>query len=309
MQNESKSQFSKAIGIFLNLIIGANFILSAYAKLPSIEVFGWTIAESTPFNWTVAEWLARLIIGLELFLGLLFITQIFIKKIAIPLSTLLLVVFSIYLGYILSAYGNEANCGCYGEMIPLSTKESLIKNGIILILLFIATKFHFELKFKFNKIFAFILLVLSYIPPFYFSPPASIIIFNKEEIKNKDFPIHLITDSTTYVPSRKKIIAMVSANCKYCKKAAKRMSIIKKRNPTIPFQLVMAGHKNHIQSFLDETRAENIPLIFMDSITPFQRMNARNGVPTIKWLEDSTVVKTSTYFSLNESEIIDWLKE
>jgi len=306
---EDKPIWKKGIGILLNLIIGANFLLSAYAKIPSIEVFGWTIAESTPFNWTIAEWLARLIIGLEIFLGLLFTFQLFIKKIAIPFATFLLLLFSIYLVYILMIYGNEPNCGCYGEMIPLSTKESLVKNGIILLLLLMANKFKFDFNIRLYKWLAFVFLIFSFGYPFYADPPASITIFNKQEITNKEFPLHWIEKKENYLKNRKKIVAMVSPTCKYCKKAAKRMSIIKKRNPEVPFQLVMAGHRDHLQAFIEETRSENIPLIFIDSIPHFQEMNGRNGVPTIKWLEDSTVIKHSTYFSLSENEILDWISE
>lgn len=306
---QEKFNWKNGIGIFLNLIIGVNFLFSAYAKLPSIEVFGWTIAESTPFNWTIAEWLARLIIGLEIFLGIIFLLQLFIKRIAIPFSALLLGLFSLYLLYILSAYGNEPNCGCYGEMFPLSTKESLVKNAVLFVLVLLAWKFSFEIKFKFHKWVAFLLFIGSFILPFFLSPPASIILFNKEKIDNEIVPMHLISDSTNYEPNSKKILAMVSPTCKYCKKAAKRMGIIKKRNPQVPFQLVMGGHRDHLPEFLKETHAENIPMVFLDSFDNFKLMNARNGVPTIKWVKDSTVVKTSSYFSLNENEILEWLKK
>lgn len=302
-----KANWKIIVGIFLNLLIGLNFLLSAYAKIPAIEVFGWTIAESTPFNWTIAEWIARLVIGLEFFLGFLFISQLFIKQMAIPASALLLVLFSVYLIYVLFAYGNEANCGCYGELIPLSTKESLIKNGIILLIIALAYKFLFQVKFRFYRWLVLVMLAISFIYPFYEQPPASIVIFPNKDIKNKEFPIHLIENKDNYLSDRKKIIALVSPSCKYCKKAARRMSIIKKRNPQIPFQFVMAGHRNHLQDFITETRSDNIPLIFMDSIPNFQKLNGRTAVPTIKWIEDSTVVKTSTYFSLNENEILEWL--
>jgi uncharacterized membrane protein YphA (DoxX/SURF4 family) len=298
-----------AIAILLNLILGANFLLSAYSKLPSIEVFGWTIAESTPFNWTVSEWLARLVIGLEFFLGIVFILQLFTKKIAVPFSIFLILFFSAYLIYILSAYGNESNCGCYGEMIPLSTKESLYKNGVILLLLLLAVKFSYEIKFKFNKIAALLFAALAFGLPFYFSPPASITIFTEKKIENEIVPLGLIQEDENFFEGKKKIIATVSPTCKYCKKAAKRMGILKKRNPEIPFLLVMAGHKDHLNEFYEVTRAKNIPLIFMDSLQDFKRINARSGVPTIKWLEDISVIKTSTYFSLSENEILDWLKK
>ncbi len=295
------------IGLLLNLILGVNFLLSAYAKLPAIEVFGWTIAESTPFSWTISEWLARIFIGLELFLGILFLSQFAIKKITIPLSTLLLIIFSIYLVYVLTAYGNEANCGCYGELIPLSTSASLFKNIIILILLWLAYKFSFELTLGWMKYIIITFFLGSFILPFALYPPASIIIFESEKTKDEIVPLHLLTKYDNYIADKKKIIALLSPSCKYCKKAARRMSIIKKRHPEVPFQFVMFGHPNHLAGFLEESRATNIPLIFLDNADDFQKLNNRNAVPTIKWLNDSTIIKTSTYFSLSESEILDWL--
>ena len=301
--------WKKIAGFVINLILGVNFLLSAYAKLPTIEVFGWTIAESTPVNWTIAEWMARIILSTEIFLGLLFVSQLLIRKVAIPFSTLLLGVFTLYLFYILSVYGNEPNCGCYGEMIPLSTTESIIKNFILLALIFVAYIFMFQIKFRFYKLLVVLLLALAIIPPFYFSPPASIVIFNKQKVEKEIVPLHLISQDKNYVMGQKKILAMVSPTCKYCKKAAKRMGIIKKRNPAVPFQLVMSGHRDHLQEFLEETRANNIPLVFLDSFEDFKLMNNRNGVPTIKWIKDSSVVNTSTYYSLNENEILNWLED
>ena len=105
----------------------------------------------------------------------------------------------------------------------------------------------------------------------------------------KKFPLHLITDKENYLSDKKKIVAMVSPTCKYCKKAAKRNEYYQKAQPYNSISIIMTGHRDHLQAFLDETRADNIPLIFMDSIPQFQKLNGRNGVPTIKWIEDSTV--------------------
>ena len=63
----------KIVGSVLSIIIGLVFIFSAVSKIPTLEQFGWTIVETTFFNWTMAEWLARILIGLELWLGILFI--------------------------------------------------------------------------------------------------------------------------------------------------------------------------------------------------------------------------------------------
>jgi hypothetical protein len=58
-----------------------------------------------------------------------------LKKITIPATILLLAVFTIHLSYTTFVSGNAGNCGCFGELIPMTPVEAIIKNIIAIGLL------------------------------------------------------------------------------------------------------------------------------------------------------------------------------
>lgn len=301
---------SKIFAITIQLVLGLAFLISGLSKLPTLETFGWTIAETGWFNWAVSEWIARFIIGLELFIGLLFITQLGIKKIARSIAFITILFFSTYLFYVLNKYGNEANCGCYGELIPMTTKESLVKNLVLFLLLVLNTRFSFEFTFKLKKAVQLIILALCLTAPFLYLLPDSIYIMPKEqtidEPINRDIIYKFSKDSITH---DKMILAIVSPGCKYCRKAANRMRVMKERHPELPFLFAFGGSGDGIEDFFKDTKAQKIPYILIDNKEEFVELNGRNAVPTIKWIEGDKCVRKSNYYSLKESQIIEWLSQ
>ncbi len=159
------SRVKKIISIFLSVLVGIVFVISAISKLPSLEQFGWTITETTFLNWTTAEWSARILIGMEFFLGLIFIFQINIKKIAIPVSLFLLAVFTIYLSLVMKSYGAHGNCGCFGEWIPMTPLQSIVKNIVLIILILVIATLRYEFRFKYINLVTGIMLASSLLLP------------------------------------------------------------------------------------------------------------------------------------------------
>ena len=145
---------NKKIIWILRFILGSLFILSAISKLIPIEAFDLTIVNQGIADWNVAPYLSRFIISIELFLGISFFINPFVKKIAVPFSFLLLVVFCIHLIYLISTGSGSKNCGCFGELIPMSSVEALIKNLALIFLIFLVQKYFLYDK-KLNYSFAF----------------------------------------------------------------------------------------------------------------------------------------------------------
>ena len=145
---------NKKIIWILRFILGSLFILSAISKLIPIEAFDLTIVNQGIADWNVAPYLSRFIISIELFLGISFFINPFVKKIAVPFSFLLLVVFCVHLIYLIASGSGNKNCGCFGELIPMSSLEALIKNLVLIFLLFLLNKFFLYEK-KLNYSFAF----------------------------------------------------------------------------------------------------------------------------------------------------------
>ena len=123
-------------------IVAVLFIFSAYTKLIPIEAFEKQLVDQGITNWCFAPILARCIISFEFFLGIAFLQNHYFKKFILPATALMLLVFCIHLTYQIITQGNSGNCGCMGQVIPMTPLQALIKNIVTLGLLgFIYAKY------------------------------------------------------------------------------------------------------------------------------------------------------------------------
>lgn len=130
--NRVKSYLPLAIRI----IISGLFILSAVAKLFPIWAFEKQLVDLGIVDWCLAPYLSRLIIALETAIAIAILQKHYLKSIVIPLTLLLITAFCIHLG--IQMYQNGAtngNCGCFGQLIPMTPLEAFIKNIITIALL------------------------------------------------------------------------------------------------------------------------------------------------------------------------------
>ena len=79
-------------------------------------------------DWCMAHYLSRLILALEIAIGIGVLTSHYLRRLVLPVTLGLLVAFCIHLGWQIAMYGNEGNCGCFGQLIPMTPLEALIKN-------------------------------------------------------------------------------------------------------------------------------------------------------------------------------------
>ena len=142
------------------------FILSALAKLYPTPMYGITkIFEEGQlipmgFSEGLAPYFSRIIIGVEFFIAFAFLQNNFIKRIIIPSSILLLIVFSLHLCYSIFL-GDSENCGCFGELIPMTPTEVLIKNIVtIFVLIWLYRNLENNLASNFSKLIIQFLSIL-----------------------------------------------------------------------------------------------------------------------------------------------------
>ena len=131
---------SKNISWILRLIISALFIVSAVAKLypsPYFSISTFEVKQLYPLGFSEgsAPYFSRILIGIEFALGIAILLKDYLKKITIPATILLLSVFVIHLSYTTFISGNSGNCGCFGELLPMTPVEAIIKNIIAIGLL------------------------------------------------------------------------------------------------------------------------------------------------------------------------------
>jgi hypothetical protein len=121
----------------IRIFICALFLLSGIAKLFPIWAFEKQLVDIGGFfTWETAPYFSRALIGLELGIGFCFLTPQFTKRFVIPITSLLLVGFCIHLISQMITFGPmDGNCGCFGQLIPMTPLEAFLKNVLTLGLL------------------------------------------------------------------------------------------------------------------------------------------------------------------------------
>ena len=134
----------------IRITVALLFIVSAVAKMYPSPYFAISTFEvkqlyTLGFSESIAPYFSRTLIGIEMALGILLLQNHYLKSFIIPSTILLLAVFVFHLTYVtFLSGGNSGNCGCFGELIPMTPIEAIIKNiiaiGLLSYLLFLLPK-------------------------------------------------------------------------------------------------------------------------------------------------------------------------
>ena len=273
---------NKNLLILFRIIIAGTFIFSAISKLMSIGVFEITLIDQGIF--TVRENAAlfsRILIGIELSIGLLFLQPFNIKKVIAPITILLIIIFSGQLIYLMFK-GDASNCGCFGNIIKMSPLESLFKNIILLILtIYVYLKSE---KLNQNKSFLFIIPIAVISIVFIISPMRS--------IKNFEFSkyTHFQNEGRVDLTRGDKLLGVFDLECDHCQEAAKEIGEMQRKVKNFPeFYVLFFGEGNvSVDSFNVITKTK----FAYQKITVDEFFNLiGNSPPRIYWLEDGQVKK------------------
>jgi hypothetical protein len=142
------------------ILLSFLFVFGAVSKLVSMPFFDGMVAElllgkdyfDNPVGMIWVQWLTRILVAAELVLGLALLQNKWFKKIVLPATLGMLVLFTIHLFYEGFRQVNgftEGNCGCFGDVLPMTNLESIIKNVIgMLIGIYVLLTFKKEDVFK-----------------------------------------------------------------------------------------------------------------------------------------------------------------
>lgn len=138
------------------IILSFLFVFGAVSKLVSMPFFDGMVAElllgkdyfNNPSEMIGVQWLTRILVSAELVLGIALLQNKWFKKLVLPATMAMLILFTIHLFYEGFRQVNgftEGNCGCFGDVLPMTNLESIIKNVIgILAGIFVWIKFKTE---------------------------------------------------------------------------------------------------------------------------------------------------------------------
>lgn len=115
--------------ITLRVFIATMFIYSGISKLDPIYGFEKQLIDMGVASWSFVPYLSRFIIAFEIFIGCALIDKAWLKKVIIPATGLMLLGFTAHLTWQGFHYGfSNGNCGCFGDKLPMTPFEAIVKN-------------------------------------------------------------------------------------------------------------------------------------------------------------------------------------
>ena len=270
----------KIIYHFLRVILAVVFIFSAISKIIAPGLFEITILNQGIIeSRETAAYLGRLLISMELFLGIALFQPYYFKRIVLPLSLLTLIGFTGLLSYSF-IIGDTNNCGCFGEIIKMSPLEAILKN---IALIFIGVYLFIKSEHKSERIYIPItVLFASLIIIFIFVPIKSYDDLTFSKYTN--FEIEGRVDLT----DGDKLVAVFFIDCEHCIETANEIVKLEIETSRLQnFYILFSGEEtDSVKHFLDKTNIQHpylkIPIdVFFDLIG--------NAPPRIYWLQDGEV--------------------
>ena len=241
----------------IRLLLGVFFIGTAVLKLLSINNFEIYIYSFGIVNFVTVTLLSRLLIFIELLIGISLILKICFKQIW-WLTILMMVGFTLFLIYA-AIFRNDSNCHCFGDLIELDPRQSIIKNIItIALLLLIRKEQSLDYKPVLKKWLVGASIAVSFIIPFVLVPMD--IIYNriyseKENINTDAFYENLNDSAYVELHQGRYLINYALAGCKYCRIGAEKVTMMIDRHGISHDRLkfFIGGSDEAIDKFIETT--------------------------------------------------------
>lgn len=283
---------------------GVIFIVSAVLKFLSVDSFELFIYGLDWFSLAMSSFLGRALLFAEISLGICLLTGLY-GRLASRLSAILLLLFTAFLVY-LAVTGQGDNCHCFGEFVEMNPLESLGKNVLLGVFIFLGWNLE-DWRADWRPALLAVVLVGALVFAFVLKAPYG---FGKKNVgySSDDFE-QLVSQHPELKVGGKQILAFVSTGCKHCKMAARKLDITLRhaRLQDDPVHWFVIGDSVRFRKFLEETevdphRYDFLPASFFLKIT--------NGtLPLILLTEDGNVSKVMSNATFNENDIVEFVKE
>jgi uncharacterized membrane protein YphA (DoxX/SURF4 family)/thioredoxin-related protein len=302
-------KLKNTIVFIIFLVTGVVFIFSGVSKIGSLDSFELYVYSLDILNLPLTSLFTRLLISVEIFCGILLFIPLY-RRFAWYLSLSLLFLFSVYLIIILLSK-NTADCHCFGDFIRLKPIYSLLKNIVLILLLF---PIRWWLKHRKQNLivpsvlFISILIIITLLFP-------STLLYQKKNRQSAQFNYvaykAFSREDTTRVfraEDRPMMLCFFSSGCKYCKLAARKITLIAKTHSIPRDRIVFIFRKNarNLDNFFLTSESERFPT---DLIEPRSFFQITGGVtPQIILKADSEVYAVYGFRNLDEGVVVSFLK-
>ena len=289
----------------LKVLLGLVFIVSAVLKILDMDKFEIYIYSYHFFSLNFSFLVARLAIILELVLGIGLVSHT-LHKLYWWGSMAMLGGYTLLLIYALTL-GRTDSCHCFGDFLQLDPKQSLIKNGVFMLLFLLIYRME-SWKTPFRWLLLCLTVMISAIAVFVISPPDNLT-SNSDPEQNLQTELfnEMLDDApleALNIREGKQVVCFFSTSCDYCQMAARKLSLMQqfygfqKENITYLFM----GNEESIAKFYEESgSAQYRDLLYPDVARLLKAING--NFPVVVFLEDGAVVHEYGFRNMNEAEI------
>jgi hypothetical protein len=286
----------------IRILMGAILFLFAFTQLLPAEPLESRLVELSVANWSMAPWLLRIFIAIEMGIGLLLILNIDPKKRVTKIAGFVMVamVFDLFGGNIDGLIAQDhAFARPFGLPFVYAT--------IVCVLFYIGVSIvqrkgkSLDLKWKWVKYVLFgIMLPLPFILYGIFDYELT----DKTAVFSEPFTLSFLSESTRAEMDSSflegdHLVAFFSTSCEHCKLAAKKVAITAKKFPDSPRPYVFfQGSEEAVAAFSEETYTTFNHLILEDRQEFFETMHGLT-VPYVFFVRDGMIKKRWKGHDLN----------
>ena len=290
--------------------MGLVFIVSAVLKVVDMDRFEIYVYSYHFFSLNFSFLAARATIILELVLGIGLISNS-LHKLYWWGSMAMLLSYTILLIYAL-AIGRSDSCHCFGDYLQLNPKQSLLKNGFLMLLFLLIYRMK-ERETPFRWLLLCLAIMVSTIGVFVVSPPDN---YTQNYNSDQNLQVELFDEALNEAPldalnlrEGKKVICFFSTSCEYCQMAAQKLSLMQQFYGFPPENIffVFMGTEKGVAEFYEKSESVAYSYLLYDDVVKLLKINNGN-FPTIVFMDNGEVVHEYGFRNMREEEIKAFLK-
>ncbi|MBR6929971.1 MAG: hypothetical protein IKH61_07040 [Bacteroidales bacterium] len=289
----------------LKVLLGLVFVVSAVLKVVDMDKFEIYVYSYHFFSLNASFFVARMAIVLELVLGFGLISHCF-HKLMWWGSMAMLGGYTLLLMYAL-VMGRTDSCHCFGDFLQLDPKQSLIKNGVLMLLFLLIYRME-SWKTPFRWLIFFLIIMASTIGVFVASPPDNLTSnFDPEQNLQTELFDAMLDDApldSLHLREGKQVVCVFSTGCDYCQMAARKLSLMQQFYgfPADRITYVFMGNEESMAKFYDQSESVSYRgVLYSDVVRLLKAINGK--FPVIVLLDNGQVVREYGYRNMKEEEI------
>lgn len=291
--------------IALKMLLGIVFIVSAVLKILDMDQFEIYIYSYHFFSLNFSFLVARAAIIAELVLGIGLVSNCFHKmmwwgSVAMLCGYTLLLIYALVLG-------RTDNCHCFGDVLRFNPWQSIVKNGVLLMLFSLVYKvkgWHFKGQWLalVGVVVATSVAIFSVSPPDNFTPsydPENCLQTEYFEAALDEAPLKDLN-----LDEGKQVICFFSTGCEYCQMAAHKLSLMQQfyNFPAENVTYVFMGSEEGIERFYEQSGSERYRSVLFEDVRNLLKITNGN-FPVIVFLDNGEVVHEYGFRNMKEAEI------